>query len=107
VNEKNLNSTYDFIPFGIRHDNPLYSTSNAAGKEEAINLFKNFSLKDDMQKIATEKGFNANNDFKSEVSVSGTEVSQALQLYNKIKIVEKILLQSLLLIAAVLWLEMQ
>lgn len=85
TNEKNLNSTYDFIPFGIRHDNPLYATSNAAGKDEAVNLFKNFSLNDNMQNIATEKGFNANNNFKSEVSVTGTEVSQALQLYKQNK----------------------
>ena len=85
INEQNLKSNYDFIPFGVRHDNPLYITSKASGKEEAVNLFKDFALNNDMQKLATEKGFNANNDYKSEISVTGAEVSQALQFYKQNK----------------------
>lgn len=85
VNEKDLNTIYNFIPFGVRHNNPLYVTSKALGKEEAVSLFKEFCLSDEVQRNASDKGFNHNDDFDSEISVSGSEISQALQLYKQNK----------------------
>lgn len=86
VNESNLNSTYDFIPFGIRHDNPLYVTnSSAASKGEAIKLFNDFMMSEESQTIATKYGFNKNDDYKSDMSFSGAEVYKGLEVYKKNK----------------------
>lgn len=85
TNEDDLNSIYDFIPYGIRHDNPLYFTEKAKGKEEAIKLFNDFCMSDKMQNLATKKGFNANEKYSSSLKFSGAEVSKALTLYKKNK----------------------
>lgn len=85
LKESDLNSVYDFIPYGIRHDNPLYITSTANGKEEAIKLFNDFCMSDEMQNLAKDKGFNIDSDYKSDLSFSGSEISKSLSLYKKNK----------------------
>ena len=88
INDKNLTSMYDFIAFGVRHDNPAY-ICNKAGKTdaelEAIDLVVKYCKSDDMQKIATKKGFNANDDYKSADEFSGAQVTQGLKTYKKTK----------------------
>ena len=103
TNEDDLNSIYDFIPYGIRHDNPLYSTEKAKGKEEAIRLFNDFCMSDKMQNLATKKGFNANEKYSSSLKFSGAEVSKALTLYKKNKDSGKDVIAVLLLIVVVAW----
>lgn len=88
INEDDLNSVYDFIPFGVRHDNPLYITSKSMSdseRKEACKLFSDFCLSKDSQSIATKDGFNANNDYKSSIKVSGAEISKALDMYKENK----------------------
>lgn len=86
VNESNLNSTYDFIPFGIRHDNPLYvSNPSLNTKEEAIKLFNDYMMNSESQALATKYGFNANDDYKTDVKYSGAEVYKGLEIYKKNK----------------------
>lgn len=89
VNEADLNGRYEFIPYGIRHDNPLYGVTSrlneSADKREAAALFRDFCAGADMQKLATEKGFNNNEDYQSEYEVTGADVTQALELYKKKK----------------------
>lgn len=88
INDTNLTSMYDFIAFGVRHDNPAY-LCNKAGKTdaelEAIDLVVKYCKNDDMQKIATKKGFNANDDYKSSDEFSGALVTQGLKTYKKTK----------------------
>lgn len=88
INDKNLTSMYDFIAFGVRHDNPLY-ICNKAGKTdaelEAVKLVVDYCKGDDMQKIATQKGFNANDDYVSAEEFSGAQVAQGLKTYKKTK----------------------
>ena len=84
INEDNVNKMYDFVPFGVRHDNPLYivDESNLTDEElEAIDIITDYCLSGDMQTIATKYGFNANNDYKSEDSFTGAEVNKALEIY--------------------------
>ncbi len=84
INEDNVNKMYDFVPFGVRHDNPLYTVneSNLTDEElEAIDIITDYCLSGDMQTIATKYGFNANNDYKSEDSFTGAEVNKALEIY--------------------------
>jgi Ca-activated chloride channel family protein len=89
INEADLNEKYDFIPYGIRHDNPLYGVSSkinqSADKREAVELFSQFCSNEESQKLATEKGFNNNEDYQSEYEVTGADITQALDLYKKNK----------------------
>lgn len=89
MNEEDLNGKYDFIPYGIRHDNPLYGISSkineSPDKREAVQLFSDFCVNEESQKLASEKGFNHNDDYKSEYEVTGADITQALELYKKKK----------------------
>ena len=86
INERSLNSVYNFIPFGIRHDNPLYvSNTSMNSKAEAIELFNNFCMNTENQNLATKYGFNNNEDYKTDLSFSGTEVYKGLEIYKKNK----------------------
>lgn len=88
INDSNLTSMYQFIPFGMRHDNPLYivnESSKSADELEAVALINDFLLGNEAQKIATEDGFNANDDYKGSYTTSGAEVSVALDVYKSNK----------------------
>ena len=88
IHDENLTSMYDFIPFGVRHDNPVFICQKSAKSQDeldAIRMIIDYCLSPDMQKIATEKGFNANDDYKSTLDFSGAEVTQALVTYKKEK----------------------
>ena len=88
INDENLKSVYDFIPFGMRHDNPAYICDKAGNTEDdlqAIEEVINFCLSADMQQIATNKGFNANDDYSTSLNFTGAEVSQALTSYKLTK----------------------
>ena len=88
INDDNLKCIYDFVPFGMRHDNPAYICDKAGKTEDdmaAIDAVLDYCLSDSMQKIATNKGFNANDDYKSELNFTGAEVSQALDSYKVAK----------------------
>ena len=88
INDQNLTSIYDFIPFGVRHDNPVYicqKESKTQDELDAIRMVVDFCLSDSMQKIATNKGFNANDDYKTDLSFSGSEITQGLLTYKKEK----------------------
>lgn len=88
INDESLKSSYDFIPFGIRHDNPLYvcnKESKSADELEAIDLVNNYLMSDESQKLATRDGFNANDDYKDSYKVENLEIKQALTKYKENK----------------------
>lgn len=88
INNENLTSMYNFIPFGVRHDNPLYivgKSSMDSKKLEAIDLVVDYLLSSDSQSVATNKGFNQNDDYSSDLSISGSQVVKALDFYKKNK----------------------
>jgi len=59
-----LQSGYEFIPFGIRHDNPLYAVGNPGpAKMDALKLFAKFLDGRQFQARAAEYGFNPNLDY--------------------------------------------
>ena len=84
INNKNLVSIYKFIPFGARHDNPLYVVNRGEKTEnelEAIDMICEFLTSDSIQEIATKDGFNAYDEYASAIEVSGAEVTEALTVY--------------------------
>ena len=88
INDSNLVSMYDFIAFGVRHDNPVYicdKEGKSAAELEAVQLVVDYCKSGDMQAIAAKKGFNANDDYVSAEKFSGAQVTQGLKTYKKIK----------------------
>ena len=84
INEPNVNKLYNFIPFGIRHDNPLYIVNEdllSDGEKDAIKIFNDYCMDSSSQSIATRYGFNANDDYKSDRQFTGSEVNKALEMY--------------------------
>ncbi len=55
---------YEFVPFGVRHDSPLYATAEAdADEREVLALFVKFIEKN--QRVVREYGFGALPDYQS------------------------------------------
>lgn len=88
INDNNLTSMYDFIAFGVRHDNPVYicnKSGKTAAELEGVKLVVDYCKSNEMQKIAAQKGFNANDDYTSAEEFSGAQVTQGLKTYKKTK----------------------
>ena len=88
ISDKNLQKNYKFIPYGIRHDNPLYVVDKNFKTDEeleAIDIIKEYLLNNTSQSLATKYGFNQNEDYESVYSITGTEVAQALKVYKSEK----------------------
>jgi len=81
-NADSLKSGFEFIPFGIRHDNPLYSFDGAsAGERETLELFASHIEGKELQDKATEFGF-APPDYVSDVAIpSGRTLIEAQDLW--------------------------
>ncbi|MBD5584696.1 MAG: solute-binding protein [Clostridia bacterium] len=79
-------SDYIYIPFGIRHDHPFcvfdWDTEEQKGAAE---LFAEYCLTDENQKLATEKGFNRHDDYKGEQGLSGQQYLTAQSLWKQNK----------------------
>lgn len=86
VNDEQL-SKYEFIPFGIRHDNPLYEVGTLdKNKKAALDKFTEYCLNNNSQSLAKEYGFNGLDSYKSETYDSdGGTVLQAQQLWKENK----------------------
>lgn len=80
-------SDYTYIPFGVRHDHPVYTFDYCTAEEqEAAQLFVDYCLISDNQKLATEKGFNRHDDYKSQdPGFSGTDWINAQQIWKENK----------------------
>lgn len=59
VNTPTLQSGYEFIPFGVRHDNPLYAVGDPGPeKMEVLERFAAFAESGRYAKVAAKYGFN-------------------------------------------------
>ena len=81
-----LQSDYVFIPFGVRHDSPIFEIGDLSPeKKDILKKFIEFAKTDKYQQLATDYGFNNYNDYKPEIGEpNGDIISQAQKLY-KIK----------------------
>jgi len=87
INTKVLQSGYEFIPFGVRHDNPLYAVGKLSPeKMEALEKFAVFTEQAKIQKLASDYGFNPTLEYKSAFPVpSGDILIQAQKLWKQKK----------------------
>lgn len=69
INDEELKDNYNFIPFGVEHNNPIYAVDGISDEErEALDIFVEYCLNDESQQLATKYGFN-NFDYKAEVDL--------------------------------------
>lgn len=84
VNTPELKS-YEFIPFGLRHDNPIYAIGDlSVEKRKILDKFIEFSKQEKYQSLATRYGFNGLNDYRTEIEpVSGYVITHAQDLWKE------------------------
>lgn len=82
-----LKSSYKFIPFGVRHDNPLIAVGNVDNdKMEALKLFADYCKSDNATKLANEYGFNQMNDYNGKLDkITENSWSQIQKIWKKNK----------------------
>ena len=82
TNTDSLRNGFEFIPFGVRHDNPLYAFEQARPEErEVLELFAEHVTNDEQQRRAAELGFDPP-DYVSDVTIpSGETLIEAQQLW--------------------------
>lgn len=79
-------SDYIYIPFGIRHDHPVYTFGWAsADQQAAVALFAEYCLSAENQKLATGKGFNRRDDYKGGSGLEGQQYLNAQRLWKQNK----------------------
>ena len=82
VNTDSLRSGFEFIPFGVRHDNPLYAFDSATPQErEVLDLFAQHLQGDKLQREAEDFGFDPPA-YTSDVAIpSGQTLIEAQRLW--------------------------
>lgn len=86
VNAPDIRS-YEFIPFGFRHDSPLYAIGELSEeKRKILDKFVEFSQQEKYRALATKYGFNVLDDYQSDAkAVSGDEIIQAQKIWKEAK----------------------
>lgn len=78
--------SFVFTPYGVRHDEPLYSLTNSDDKNQVINQFVQYCANEESQKLATKYGFNGNDEYVSELpTFSGEDIIRAQALWKEKK----------------------
>lgn len=82
-----LKSSYVFIPFGVRHDQPVYEIGELSElKKQIASRFVDYCKTPESQKTASDKGLNGLEDYLYELAKpEGTTVLQALEIWKREK----------------------
>jgi Ca-activated chloride channel family protein len=82
-----LQSGYEFVPFGIRHDNPLYAIGDLGAQErEALEAFASFSEGSRWRSLARQYGFDADVEHEPAFDIpSGDSLVRAQQVWKEKK----------------------
>lgn len=86
VNTPDFN-TYEFTPFGMRHDSPVYELGDlSAEKEEILQQFIAFCKSAESQKKASDYGFNGHSEYTNEIAaLNGSELTKGQKLWKEKK----------------------
>ncbi len=80
VNAADLKGGYVFVPFGVRHDSPLYALGNLPKEKiDIIKKFAEFVQGEKYQSLGTQKGFNGLNDYKPQLKLKDSSILPAAQ----------------------------
>lgn len=87
VNATDFKAGYEFTPFGVRHDSPLYALGDLSQEKlDIIEAFGDFVVQDKYQEAASKKGFNGLNDYQAELgTVDGAVLTSAQRLWKEKK----------------------
>ncbi|HCC06829.1 MAG TPA: VWA domain-containing protein [Clostridiales bacterium] len=87
VNSPDLKSSYVFIPFGVRHDQPIYAIGDLSVlKKQITTKFVDYCKTSDSQKMATDKGFNGMDDYvNSFTKPDGITITSAQAIWKQEK----------------------
>ena len=87
VNSAVLKGSYEFIPFGYEHSNPLYSVGDlTSAQREALSEFIDFVTTSDAQAHAKEYGFNQDIGYSYNTKkISGSDIISAQRLWKQEK----------------------
>ncbi|MBO5162924.1 MAG: VWA domain-containing protein [Ruminococcus sp.] len=78
---------YKFIPFGVEHNNPMYSLGSlSAAEQEVLSQFVEYCKNDKSQKLADKYGFNQDFGYSSDIpEINGTSLISAQKLWKEEK----------------------
>ncbi|MBQ3138963.1 MAG: VWA domain-containing protein [Ruminococcus sp.] len=78
---------YKFIPFGVKHNNPVYALGDLTpAQEEVLDMFVDYCKNGESQKLADKYGFNQIKDYKSDIpEIPGTSLISAQKLWKEEK----------------------
>ena len=86
INSSTLNSSYDFVPFGYKHSNPLYQVGDLNDEQkEVLTSFVEFIMSDESQKKAEDYGFKSYNFNYNTKEITGADLVRAQSLWKKEK----------------------
>lgn len=87
ANASVLKSGYEFIPFGIRHDNPLYGVGEISREKlEVLSLLASFSEEKKYKKLARKYGFSPEMKYDSSYKIpSGDILIRAQKIWKEKK----------------------
>ncbi len=75
---------YEFVPFGVRHDSPMYSLGTLNDQQnELARTFIDYCLTDECQRMASKYGFNEHEEYQDNLaaSVNGAAMLSAQKLW--------------------------
>lgn len=80
VNTADLQGGYEFTPFGVRHDSPLYALGSISPeKSEILRKFAEFVKQEKYQTSGGKNGFNGLNDYSPETAVPDSAILPSAQ----------------------------
>ena len=93
ISTQALHSGFEFIPFGVAHDQPLYAVGDPGpAKLEALELFARFAERPEYRELAVEYGWNlpVANEFTPTIALpSGETLIEAQKLWKAKKDIER------------------
>jgi Ca-activated chloride channel family protein len=92
-NTPELIQEYVFVPYGVRHDNPVFELGNLSdAKHTLLSDFIAYAKSPANQTLAEGYGFNGLPDYKSDSRVTGERLAQAQRLWKENKNADRDLL---------------
>lgn len=78
---------YEFIPFGVEHNNPMYTIGYLnSNEQEVLSRFVDYCKNSESQKLANKYGFNQISDYKSDIpDIDGNTLISAQKLWKEEK----------------------
>lgn len=85
-NDAELMRDYVFTPFGVSHNNPMYSIGELTEEESAVlEAFTEYCLTEKSQKIANSYGFNKNEEYQNNTEFNGNTLYSAQKVWKEEK----------------------